>query len=138
MDLLDERKIKVIEALVEGTAPKTLIAKDNAISRQTIYDWLDDPIFKAEVDRRLQQRKVFVEKKIDGKLNDAVDSLFDLAETTENARVKAQVLQYIIDRGLGKPVAKHELKADMGDLNGVSTDVLEAEFEEWEMGRDGE
>jgi transposase len=138
MLILDDRKTLCIQLLAEGELPKTEVAKRCGIVRQTIYDWLDDPTFKAELDRRLQQRKVFVEKIIDSKLENAVDSLFDLADTTDNARVKAQVLQYIIDRGLGKPVSKHEIKADMGDQNKVSEDVLEAEFAEFEQGNEDE
>ncbi|MEH7419566.1 phBC6A51 family helix-turn-helix protein [Neobacillus drentensis] len=138
MDLLDDRKNLCIQLLAEGELPKTEIAKRCGIVRQTIYDWLDNPEFKAELDRRLQQRKVLVEKVIDSKLENAVESLFTLADTTDNARVKAQVLQYIIDRGLGKPVSKHEIKADMGDPNKVTEDVLEAEFQEFEQDRDGE
>ncbi|WBL16359.1 phBC6A51 family helix-turn-helix protein [Sutcliffiella sp. NC1] len=130
---LDDRKRLAIELLAEGIEKKTDIAKKCGVVRQTIYDWLELPEFKAALDARLTSRKVFVEKFIDSKLESAVDELIHLAETTENARVKAQVLQYIIDRGLGKPVSKHQIETSLNDSNNVNEDVLDAEFEEWEQ-----
>lgn len=132
MSFLDDRKILAIQYLVDGELPKTEIANKVGVVRQTLYDWLDKPEFKAELDRRLQQRKVLVEKIIDSKLEDAVDMLWDIAKTTKNSRVQAQTLQYIIDRGLGKPTSKHELKTAIDNMNNIDQDVLEAEFEEWE------
>jgi len=131
-EILDDRKLLAIQLLVDGELPKTEIARKVGVSRQAIYNWLDDPEFKAELDRRIQQRKVLVEKIIDSKLEDAVTKLWELAETTNNSRVKAQVLQYIIDRGLGKPVSKHSIEAAMKQEQEVDRDVLEAEFEEWD------
>jgi transposase len=127
---MDDRKTLAIQLLAEGLESKTNIAKRCGIARQTLYDWFDNAEFKANLDARLQQRKVFVEKIIDSKLEGAVDQLFELAETTQNARVKAQVLQYIVDRGLGKPTSKHEIKAGINDSVQVDEDVLEAEFDE--------
>ncbi|WP_416826111.1 hypothetical protein [Ectobacillus polymachus] len=84
----------------------------------------------AELDKRLHQRKVFVEKIIDSKLDSAVDQLLELAETTQYARVKAQVLEYIIGRSLGKPTTKVDLEVGLKDNKSVPVDVLEQEFEE--------
>ncbi|KHF40714.1 phBC6A51 family helix-turn-helix protein [Halalkalibacter okhensis] len=138
MEILDERKNKVINELVEGVKTKTDIAKGAGVSRQAIYDWLSNTEFKAELDRRLQQRKVLVEKVIDSKLESAVDELIELAHTTTNSRVKAQVLQYIIDRGLGKPTSTHKIETDMNAANEVDKDILDAEFEEWEVEKEDE
>ncbi|MCK0470879.1 phBC6A51 family helix-turn-helix protein [Halalkalibacter sp. APA_J-10(15)] len=138
MIIIDERKNKVINDLVEGVKTKTAIAKDAGISRQAIYDWLNDEDFRTELDRRLQQRKVFVEKVIDSKLEDAVSELLKLASTTENARVKAQVLEYIIDRGLGKPTSTHKIDTTSNNNKQVDKDILDAEFEEWEVDKDEE
>lgn len=132
MQKLDERKIKVIEDLAEGIMPKTEIATKNGIARQTIYDWLDMPEFKAELDRRLQQRKVFTEKKFDGNLDFAAEKIFETIRTTKNERVKSDLLKYVVDRALGKPTSKHEVKSSH-DNQEVSDDILDAEFEEWEV-----
>jgi len=76
------------------------------------------------LDRRQQQRKVLVEKIIDSKLEDAVEQLWNVATTTNNARVQAQVLQYIVDRGLGKPTSKREIEAGVKN-NTTSEDILD-------------
>lgn len=131
MEVMDDRKTLAIQLLAEGVENKTNIAKRCGVARQTLYDWMaNDDKFRAALDARLQSRKVFVEKIIDSKLESAVDQLIHLAETTENSRVKAQCLQYIIDRGLGKPTSKHEISAAMDNVNKIDQDVLEAEFEE--------
>ncbi|SFM38097.1 CENP-B N-terminal DNA-binding domain-containing protein [Gracilibacillus orientalis] len=56
----------LFQLLAEGELTKTEIAKRCGIASQTLYVWYnDDAVFKAELDRRLQQRKVLVEKIID-------------------------------------------------------------------------
>jgi hypothetical protein len=130
VSFLNEIKIKVIEDLAEGTAPKTQIASKHGIARQTIYDWLDNAEFKAELDRRLQQRKVWVEKKIDGHLDFATDEIFEVIRTTKNERVKADLLKYVVDRGLGKTTTKVEFSANMNN-NSLDKDILEEEHEKW-------
>lgn len=127
--ILDDRKTLAIQHLAEGEKTKTDIAKMIGVSRQALYNWLDDDEFRAELDRRLQQRKVLVEKIIDSKLENAVDQLIDLANTTENARVKAQTLQYIIDRGLGKAINRVEMTTDIVNTN-IDDDLLETAYDD--------
>lgn len=129
MEILDDRKTLAIQLLAKGEDTKTNIAKKCGVARQTLYDWMNDDKFRSELDRRLQQRKVLVEKVIDSKLEGAVDQLFTLAETTTNSRVKAQTLQYIIDRGLGKATSKVELSTEINTTN-VNDDILEVEYDE--------
>lgn len=127
--MLDDRKTLAIQHLAEGEKTKTDIAKMIGVSRQALYNWLDDDEFKAELDRRLQQRKVLVEKIIDSKLENAVDQLIDLANTTDNARVKAQTLQYIIDRGLGKATNRVEMTTDIVSTN-IDNDLLDTAYDD--------
>jgi transposase-like protein len=130
MSFLNDIKLRVIEDLAEGIAPKTQIANKHGIARQTIYDWLDNVEFKAELDRRLQQRKVWVEKKIDGHLDFATDQVFEMIRTTKNERVKSDLLRYVLDRGLGKTTTKVEFSANMNE-NRITKDILEEEHEKW-------
>ncbi|WP_051263266.1 phBC6A51 family helix-turn-helix protein [Tuberibacillus calidus] len=130
MEILDDRKILAIELLADGEYTKTEIAKKCGIARQTLYDWLDNDLFRAELDRRLQQKKSLVQKKIDGKLDFVIEKLYELANDSSNKRVQAQVLQYLADRALGKPTSKHEIEAAMNDKNNIDEDILEAEFDE--------
>lgn len=130
--MIDDRKMLAIELLADGELRKTEIADRIGCSRQAIYHWLNDDEFRAELNNRLQQRKSFVQKKIDGKLDYVIDKLYDLADDDSNKRVQAQVLQYLADRSLGKTTTKLDIDAGMKDNQNVDQDVLDAENEEWE------
>lgn len=134
--MLDDKKILAIELLVDGELTKTEIAKRVGRSRNALYLWLDDDEFKAELDKRLQGRKSFVQKIIDGKLEFVMDKLYELAADSSNKRVQAQVCQYLADRSLGKPTSKHEIEAGIKDNIEVDKDVLESEFDQWESDDD--
>lgn len=136
--MIDDRKILAIELLADGELPKTEIAKRIGVSRQALYDWLNDDEFKIELDNRLQGRKVLVQKIIDSKLEFVIDKLFDLATNTKNARVQAQVLQYLADRALGKPSSTMSIIAETKNDKKISQDVLENEFDEWESQMDSD
>lgn len=128
--MLDDRKILVIQHLAEGEKTRTDIAKLVGISRQTLYDWLDDDEFKAELDSRLQQRKVLLEKIIDSKLTDMTEQLANLIYTTKNDRVKAQSIQYWLDRGLGKATSKHEITTDVTNNTNIDDDLLDTAYDD--------
>lgn len=128
MEIIDDRKMLAIELLADGELTKVDIAKKVGIARQTIYDWMNDDKFKAELDNRLHQRKVFVQKKIDGKLDFVIDKLYELANDDSNKRVQAQVLQYLADRSLGKTTTKLELESSI-NTNTVDDDILDVEYD---------
>lgn len=127
--MLDDRKLLAIQHLAEGEKPKTEIAKLTGISRTTLYEWLDDDEFKAELNRRLQQRKNLVEKIIDSKLEQAVESLVELSYKSKNDMVKMRALTYLIDRGLGKATEKLEVTAKQDNIN-VNQDLLNSEYDD--------
>lgn len=128
--MLDDRKILAIQHLAEGEKTKVEIAKLIGCSRTAIYLWLDDPEFKAELNKRLQQRKSLVENIIDSKLEDMVNQLETLAISTNNDMVKAKVLTYWIDRGLGKPTDKLEVTASTQDISNPHSDLLSLEYDD--------
>lgn len=134
--MIDDKKILAIELLADGELTKVEIAKKVGISRQTLYNYLDNDEFMAELDKRLQGRKSFVQKMIDGKLEFVIDKLYELASDNSNKRVQAQVLQYLADRSLGKTTSKVELDTGFNNTNNLDKDVLEAEFEELEDGEE--
>lgn len=110
--LMDARKIMAIDMLIDGENTRTDIAKKVGVSRQTLYSWLDNKEFKAELDARLANKKTFIQKLMDSKLDFALDKLLEIADDDDNRRVQAQVLLSILDRSLGKAVSKHELVVD--------------------------
>lgn len=128
--MLDDRKVLAIQHLAEGEKAKTEIAKLVGVSRVTLYDWLDNEEFKAELDRRIQQRKSLVENIIDSKLEDMVGQLATLATTSKNDMVKAKILTYWVDRGLGKPTSKLEVEATNQINPTIDDDLLESAYDD--------
>ncbi|MED1443041.1 phBC6A51 family helix-turn-helix protein [Aeribacillus composti] len=130
---LTQQQIVAAQLLASGELEKKEIAKQIGISRQTLYNWINkDENFKAEVDRLRLELKSFGEELIAGKLVEAVKGYWDLIESTNNARVKAEGYRYFIDRNLGKPTSKLDIEAGMKENDQVDEDILEAEFDEWE------
>lgn len=121
--MMDARKIMAIDMLIDGENTRTDIAKKVGVSRQTLYSWLDNVEFKAELDARLANKKTFIQKLMDSKLDFALDKLLEIAEDDKDRRVQAQVLLSILDRTLGKAVSKHELVVD--DTQTFDTDKQE-------------
>ena len=130
--MLDERKLLLIEELVKGERTRSQIAEHVGISRQALYNWLKEPEVVAELDKRLQSIKSFAERKVQSNVDTSLNNLFKLAEDSSNKRVQAQVNMYLVDRALGKPVAKMDLDADLRAVPIPGVDVLENEFEEFD------
>lgn len=123
--LMDARKITAIEMLADGELTKTAISEKVGVSRQTLYSWMANEEFKAELDNRLANKKTFITKLVDGKLDFIMDKLFEIANDNSNRRVQAQVLLAMLDRSLGKATNKHELVVD--DTQSFNTDRQEIE-----------
>lgn len=127
----DSRKLLAIEKLIEGEMSRVAIAEMIGISRQTLYSWMNNELFVAEMDERLLSIKSFTEKKIQSQVDFALTNLLELARDDSNRRVQAQVNQYLLDRALGKPTSKVELEAGIKEQP-TGTDILEAEFTEFD------
>jgi len=121
---LNARQKKVIELYAEGT-PVTDIAKICGVSRTTIYADLDNDDVKAGVDTCLTEIKSQVEKQVVNKLDSYVSELDKLALTSKSEKTKLDALQYLMDRGLGKPSSKTSLDIqDKREDDGTSDDML--------------
>ena len=131
-ELLTQQQQAAASLLANGSMEKQAIAKYIGISRTTLYQWMKNDNFNAEVDRLKHEIKVFGQEIIAGKLAEAVSKYWNLIESTDNQRVKAEGYQYFINRNLGKPTSKLELEAGMKEAE-VSDDILDAEFEEWDQ-----
>lgn len=133
--MLDDRKLLAIELLADGELTKVDIAEKVGCSRTAIYLWMENDEFKAELDKRLHNRKVFVQKKIDGKLDFVMEKLYELANDDSNKRVQAQVLQYLADRSLGKTTTKLELDTNLNN-NNIDDDILDVEYDQLQEGNE--
>lgn len=54
--MLDERKLKAIELLVEGKLNRTEIAKEVGVTRPTLYNWEKEEEYSQEYDRLLHYK----------------------------------------------------------------------------------
>lgn len=125
--IIDERKKKLIDLLVDGRTSKTDIAKMIGVSRQTIYEWLDnDHEILAEVDRQLTVLRNQVDKQIKANLAPVVDELLKIALTCSDSRTRNNACQYLINRVLGTPTSNVNISEEPMEN---TTDILAA-FEE--------
>ena len=90
---------KQLKAVPHLIASKTLKegCKKARISRQTLYQWLQDPTFKQEF---RNQRDVIIEEALEdlkGNLTKATKTLIDLLDTTDSDPLKRYVAKDIID-----------------------------------------
>ncbi|MEC1780065.1 phBC6A51 family helix-turn-helix protein [Schinkia azotoformans] len=130
--MLNDKQLLAIELIAEGEFTKTEIATKCNTSRQSIYNWLSSDEFITALDDRLQNRKKFVEKMFDGKLEFVIDKLYELAKDDSNKRVQAQVLQYLADRSLGKTPSKHEVMTEIKESKNYTDDQISEVFDQLE------
>lgn len=107
--MLTEQKEKAITALLKGEV-KTDIAKSVGVSRTTIYEWLKDPEFSGELEQRRQDIVKSGNDFVLAKTSSYLEQLDDLALHSSDARTKASVLMYLVDRALGKTPSHFELE----------------------------
>ena len=75
--LLSEKQIIAIELLM-ASQPVASVAESAGVSRVTIYRWLKDGDFKAELDKRKNALIERSSRKLAGALNQAIDVLINL------------------------------------------------------------
>jgi hypothetical protein len=127
-----QEKQLCLNLLAEGRLNKSEIANVLGINRGSIYNWMKDPEFIAELDRRKQLILNFADKMITSKLDAAIEEYWEMRNTTTNEKVKSDIYQYFIDRSMGKATSKHQIEASMKQPDTIDEDVLESEFEAWD------
>ena len=92
---LTERQVKAIPHLVASYTYEKGCRKAR-ISRNTFYEWLKDPVFKAALRR---QRDTIIEEALEtlkSSMTTAVEVLVDLLDTTKNEYLKRNISKDII------------------------------------------
>lgn len=126
--MIDEKKIKCIELMIDGEHNKTEIAKIVGIDRTTIYNWLKDDEFVAALDSRLQEIKDLAHKEFNAKLPKAIDEYWKLAMTTNDSRTKETALYKWIERSLGKVTSNIVVTPGEKQIE-ISDDDIDREIE---------
>ena len=124
---LDERKMKAIENIILGEN-YTNVAKLSGVSRQALYNWLDDDDFKAELDRRIQEIRKQGEQRITSKIDSYIDALEKIALCGKSEKNRSDALQYLINRDLGTPTSKIADVTDDEDKDNIDKNELQDEL----------
>lgn len=131
---LDERKLEAIELLIKGENISN-IATLVGVSRKTIYNWLEDVEFKAELNALTHDIKQQGKNRITNKLGNYLDEIESIALTGDSEKCRLDALQYLVNRVMGSPVAvnKLETEEDNPTNKNVSTEDLREEFKKFQV-----
>lgn len=128
----EAKKEMVMELLLAGELNYSEIAKAVPCSRQSILDWRVNPEFKEEMDRRRQERKDFGSRIFEAQFAWSVSEYMKLGKTTDNAETKRKILEYNIERNIGKIPTKTEVSDLRADI-GTDGSLMDNEFNKWKQ-----
>lgn len=126
--MITESKEIALQGLLKGE-DKTDIAKKAGVNRKSIYNWLHDDEFVKELEARRKDIAKSGNDFVLAKVQSYLDQLDDLAIRSNDARTKASVLMYLVDRALGKTASRLELEP-IEPVKVPSREDLEKEFKE--------
>jgi hypothetical protein len=129
--LLDERKERAITALMIGEGP-TEAAKKASVTRGTIYDWMKNDEFKAELESRRKEIVSAGNAYVIATTQSHLEVLHEMALSKTDKRTAAQCAMYLVDRAMGKTTTKFALDTVI-DKGNVSLDMLDAEMNEIDL-----
>ena len=98
---LNEKQLKAIDMLMDKEHSIKAIAEELGVARSTLYAWMDNELFKAELDKRKQEITDQCREEFKKKLPEAMNKYWELCNSADN-RTKESALRYWIDRALGK------------------------------------
>lgn len=128
---LSQQQLKAIELLLKGTSIND-IATITGVSRQTISTWKNkNEVFKAELDKNLQDLKSEVNNKILLNIEPLVDKLVRIALKSKSDKTSLDAIIYAINRLCGTPTNKtQDITANKDDDKDINIDVLLNEIKE--------
>ncbi|EPY2273710.1 helix-turn-helix domain-containing protein [Clostridium sp. FAM 1755] len=128
---LSQQQLKVIELLLKGTSIND-IATITGVSRQTISTWKNkNEVFKAELDKSLQDLKSEVNNKILLNIEPLVDKLVRIALKSNSDKTSLDAIIYAINRLCGTPTNKtQEITANKDNNKDINIDELLSEIKE--------
>lgn len=119
---LGEKHYRCIEMIIEGNKI-TEIAKLLGASRQSIYNWLDDDVFKAELNKQRQEIKKQGQDKILSKFDIYLNKIHDIALNSPSDNVKLNALEFLVEHVLGKATSKIEQTTKEDTKNNKQEDI---------------
>lgn len=103
--IITENHIKAMSYIIEGKS-MTDIAKICGVGRATLYNWLDNKEFKAELEKQRQDVKNNANTEIVNKLGCYIKILHEIATTSKNDKERRAACEYLVDRALGKATTR--------------------------------
>lgn len=128
--MLDERQIKAIEKKSTGSTI-TDIAIYAGVSRNTIYAWMREKEFTAELIKREQDFISATKSAVIGYAPKAVTMLKNLAEHAKSEKVRLEATCKLLDKVISNAV-KIELSNGNNDQDNISQDLLDEELNEFD------
>lgn len=119
---LGEKHYRCIEMIIEGNKI-TEIAKLLGASRQSIYNWLEDDVFKAELNKQRQEIKKQGQDKILSKFDIYLNKIHDIALNSPSDNVKLNALEFLVEHVLGKATSKIEQTTKEDTKNNKQEDI---------------
>lgn len=95
---LTKRHREAIDELLRGNLTKTEIAKHVHVARSTLYEWMRDEDFKAELQERESDYKRMINARISKMAFSALDTQEDIMSKSDNDRARASVAADILNR----------------------------------------
>lgn len=105
--MLQEKQMIAIELLCQGKT-KAETCREINLSRRTLYNWLNDQEFNAELERLENAKKKEAQTTINSHAIKYISELEKIAFTSKSDKIRSEVLMYLLDRSLGKPTTKTE------------------------------
>ena len=111
--MIDKQKSEAISYLVQGGISKGDIAKMVGVSERSLYRWLNDEEFKAELQKQAEvfEKQVIKESQtlLRGQLSTSIKGIVEIANDNSNKEeTRLKAYQYLVDRVLGNTTTKIE------------------------------
>ena len=118
---IGEKHLKAIEYIIQGYTISD-VAKMVKVHRSSIYNWLDDYGFKAELNRQRQEIKDGAKERINANIGIYIDELHKIATTSQSEKARIEASTYLLNRVLGTPT---RVQQDITEDNNKDTDNVD-------------
>lgn len=128
---LNEKQLKAIELMIKGESIND-IAATLGVSRQSVSTWKNkDEVFKAELDKCVQELKSKVNDKLLMNIEPLMDKLVKIALKSNSEKTSLDACIYALNRLCGTPTNKTaDVTGTEGDTQKVDITAMLNEIEE--------
>lgn len=128
---LNERQLKAIELLIKGESIND-IAATLGVTRQSVSTWKNkDELFKAELDKCVQELKSKVSDKLLMNIEPLMDKLIKIALKSSSEKTSLDACIYALNRLCGTPTNKisdvtgNDGEAPKVDMNAMLSEITD-------------